>query len=159
VATTRLVVAGTLWCMAGIALAQSSPATTGSGQNPTAITRDAKAGVSASTPANDTSGNKSFFESRSNTARTPGEAKAVTPVSEVSAKKTFNESRSNNTRTPGDAKTVTSGTAASGNKSFFESRSNTAKRTEDTARTGTGTVAAPGNSPLTSVTPAQSAPK
>jgi len=56
-------------------------------------------GAPVATLGSDTSGNKSSFESRSNTARTPGDAKALAPAADASAKKTFNESRSNSTRT------------------------------------------------------------
>lgn len=119
----RLVFAGTLLCMSVVGVAQTSPATpwTGGGvfQNPSAATAgDAKSGASANTPGTDSSGSKSNFESRSNTARTPGDAKSVTPRADASAKKTFNESRSNALRTSGDAKSVVTPAVVPGNSNL-----------------------------------------
>ena len=186
--TARLIFAGTLLCMSGVGFAQSPTATPSTGgrifQDPSAATAgEAKSGATATTPGTDTSGNKSFFESRSNTARTPGEAKAVAPAADAStkktfnesrsnalrttgdpktvtpgtdpsAKKTFNESRSNALRTPGDAKVVVPGADPSGNKSYYESRSNTANR-----KTGDAKATVAETSAATNSLPAPSAPK
>jgi len=178
--TARLLFAGTVMWMAGGALAQS-PASSGRiFQDPPAATAgEAKSGATATQPGSDPSGNKSFFESRSNTARTPGDAKAadvstkktfnesrsnalrtagdaktVTPGVDSSVKKTFNESRSNALRTPGDATALTPGANPSGNKSYYESRSNTANRL-----TADGKAFVPETSKLTNTLPAQSTPK
>jgi hypothetical protein len=133
VSTARIVFAGTLLCLSGVGFAQPAPATqsavSGIFQNPPAATAgDAKSSASASTPGTN-----------------------------PSAKKTFNESRSNTARTPGDAKAVAPGAEPSGNKSFFESRSNTARQAEDKAKPAAGQAAAgaPGNPMVTNTAPAQ----
>ena len=127
----RLVFAGALLCISGVAFAQSPPATpstvSGIFQNPPAASAaDAKSGASASTPGTDQSARKTFNESRSNALRTPGD-KAVALGTDPSGNKSYYESRSNTAnRAPGDATTVTPGVDPSAKKTFNESRSNIA---------------------------------
>ena len=86
-----------------------------------------------STPSD--AGNKSFFESRSNTARTPGAPANAAPAG--STQKSFFESRSNTARTPGEP--ANAAPAGSTQKSFFESRSNTARSDPVAPATGNTT--------------------